>query len=297
MTDEKMLDRVRKLLSKAERAGSEHEAEAFTAKATELMLKYAIDEAMLQSKGEKPNEKIVAKRVTVEGYAKAKLTLMHKVAAGLGLKSVEYTMSRRGWSTGAGEVLGWESDVAAFDVLFASLQMQAATEAKRELARLKRDFPKLRAAWEEWYYEDQENARYREGESYSERRDRYRAWQTEHPQPENPGREVPHGRAFMQSFLIGYAGVVGSRLREQRRTTIKQAEDTMPGTALAVVDRDKAVANEWERRHPPSSFTRGGRGASNSANAGYYAGRSAGSRANLGQTSVGGGRRAIGGGR
>jgi len=340
MTDDKMLDKVRKLLAKAEKAGSEHEAEAFTAKANELMLKYMIDEAMLQQKGEKSDEKIIAKRVTVEGYAKAKLTLMHSVAQGMGLKSVEYTMTRRGWSTGAGEVMGWESDVAAFDVLFASLQMQAATEAKRELARLKREFPKLRAAWVAWAEtraEMEQSIWSRDAKAdtsrmycpnckadfrgrawldadktellcsncnqawtplprltWSEKRQIREEFLAENPEPENPGTEAPHGRAFMQSFLIGYANVVGSRLSAQRKEAVKEAEDTRPGVALAVIDRDKAVANAWEKRHPPSSFAKAGRGASNSANAGYYAGRDAGSRANLGQSSVGGGHKAIG---
>jgi hypothetical protein len=78
MTDDKMLDKVRKLLAKAERAGTEHEAEAFTAKAQELILRYAIDEAMLQRKGEKQSEQIVARTVYVEGYAKAKLLLLRR---------------------------------------------------------------------------------------------------------------------------------------------------------------------------------------------------------------------------
>jgi hypothetical protein len=125
VTDDKMLDRVRKLLAKAEKAGTEHEAEAFTAKAQELILKYAIDEAMLQKKGEKQDERIVARTYTVNGYAKAKLHLLRAVARGVGCDAAFYSNDRGGWSTGRAEVIGWESDMAAFDVLFASLQMQA----------------------------------------------------------------------------------------------------------------------------------------------------------------------------
>jgi hypothetical protein len=150
VTDDKMLDRVRKLLAKAEKAGTEHEAEVYTAKAQELILKYAIDEAMLQQAGEKKDEKIIAHTVTVKGYARAKLLLMHRVARGLGMRSVQYSNSRSGWSEGSGQVVGWESDVAAFDVLFASLQMQATTEGKREFARAKREYAEKQAAWVEW---------------------------------------------------------------------------------------------------------------------------------------------------
>ena len=43
-----LLDRVRKLLAKAEAVGvTPHEAEALTAKAAELMAKYGIDRALL----------------------------------------------------------------------------------------------------------------------------------------------------------------------------------------------------------------------------------------------------------
>jgi hypothetical protein len=46
--DTELLDRVRKLLSKAEDEGcTPHEAEALTAKAAELMARYGIDRALL----------------------------------------------------------------------------------------------------------------------------------------------------------------------------------------------------------------------------------------------------------
>lgn len=299
MTDDKMLDRVRKLLAKAEKAGSEHEAEAFTAKAQELILKYAIDEAMLQQSGEKPGERIIAHTVTVKGYARAKLSLMHRVARGLGMRSVQYSNDRAGWSEGKGQVVGWESDVAAFEVLFASLQMQATTEAKREFARLKNNWPALRAARDEWVglasIHDTEWWREHSEvgtDSYIPRR----AWRdqflAEHPEPEDPGRVMPHGRAFMQSFLIGYADVIGRRLMSQRTTAVKDAEQERPGAAVAVRDRGQAVEQFADRQWGKLSSAGSTR---SSSNAGYYSGRAAGARANIGNRTVGGGHKAIGG--
>ena len=50
MTDSKILDRVRKLLAKAEAEGcTPEEAEALTAKAAELMAKYGIEQALLDA--------------------------------------------------------------------------------------------------------------------------------------------------------------------------------------------------------------------------------------------------------
>jgi hypothetical protein len=304
VTDDKMLDKVRKLLAKAERAGTEQEAEAFTAKAQELILRYAIDEAMLQRKGEKQNEKIVARTVHVEGYAKAKLLLLRAVARGVGCDAAFYSNDRGGWSKGRAEVIGWESDMAAFDVLFASLQMQAKHEADREFAKVKRAYPHARRVYDNWLtaYNKmrhelwvQDNQRSLRGEpqlGWGEKRRLEAEWEDENPRPDNPGDKPPHGRAFMQSFLIGYAAEVQSRLMKQRQRTVADVDETTPGAALAVVDRDKAVAQFGNQR-----WTYGGsrgRGASTSSNAGYYSGRAAGQRANIGSTSVGGGRRAIG---
>jgi hypothetical protein len=131
--------------------------------------------------------------------------------------------------------------------------------------------------------------------SWSEKNRIRHGWQEAHPAPENPGDEPPHGRAFMQSFLIGYASVVGSRLAKQRKETVKVAEDSAPGTALAVIDRDKAVDAFAHKRWDYNGSA--GRGASSSSNAGYYSGQAAGARANLGSRTVGGGHKAIGGGR
>lgn len=58
-TAEKMAARIAALLAKAESTDSVEEAQAFTAKAEELMLKYALDHADLEAKGKKEREEIV----------------------------------------------------------------------------------------------------------------------------------------------------------------------------------------------------------------------------------------------
>lgn len=51
-TPAKILDRIRGLLAKAERTDNPHEAEAFAAKAAELMDKYRVDSAAVRGTGE-----------------------------------------------------------------------------------------------------------------------------------------------------------------------------------------------------------------------------------------------------
>jgi hypothetical protein len=243
MTDEKIMEKVRKLLNLAERAGTEDEARNAREKATDLMLRYAIDEALLQQTGAKREEKIIFSDISVEGYTKAKLHLMHRVARGMGMKSLQYNNTRgSGWSTGRGQVYGYESDVEAFKVLFSSLMMQAATEADRAFADYKR----------------------------------------------NGGDE--HGRAWKQSFLIGFASEVGSRLEAQRKKVVAETEVSAPGTAVAVINRDEMVESRFYELNPKL----GKATLRHSSYAGQNSGKAAGQRANLGQTSVGGGRKAIG---
>lgn len=240
MTDEKLIERLRKILAMAEGAGTKEEAEAFTAKATELMIKHSIDEAMLSKGGTKTSEAIIMRDFLIEGYAKAKMQLLHNIAAAMGCKSV-YTPNTRqsGWKSISVSVIGWESDIASIEVLFASLVMQVTNEMEREAKA-------------------------------------------------NPH---VHGRAFKQAFILGFAGEVSRRLVAQRQSAVEVADDATPGAALAVVERSTAVENDFRRRFPKTGK---GSGASASDYTGYGAGKAAGQRANLGQTQVGGGRRAIG---
>lgn len=240
MTDEKIMTKIKALLNLAERAGSDAEAENARNKATEMMLRYSIDEAAVQER-EHRREELVSRTINVEGYAKAKLYLMHSVAAGMGLKSFEWSNDRRGWSNGSGQVFGWESDVAAFDVLFSSLIMQANREADR--------------AWANY-------------------------------------KGFEHGRKFRQSFLVSFANTVGYRLRQQRQQVIAESDASTPGTALAVIDRDKAVEVAYLARN---TDLRKGTAVTNSSSLGARAGRDAGQRANLGGTpGIGTSHRAIG---
>src|SRR3954470_13978333 len=84
MTDEpgvskQVLDRVRGLLAKAEATSFPAEAEAFTAKAQELMARHAIDRIVVDAGGsQSPHARRI---VLVAPYAKAKFHLLAQVGA------------------------------------------------------------------------------------------------------------------------------------------------------------------------------------------------------------------------
>lgn len=114
-----VLDRVRNLLAKAESTTFEAEATAFTAKAQELIIRHAIDLALLQgdaASGSAP----VEIRVPVDApYADVKSFLLQSIAETGRCRAVY--MSRLEMST----VVGYPDDVETVDMLYTSLLVQA----------------------------------------------------------------------------------------------------------------------------------------------------------------------------
>ncbi|GAA3736444.1 DUF2786 domain-containing protein [Micromonospora maritima] len=118
-TGSRMLDRVRALLAKAESTGYPAEAEAFTAKAQELMARHSIDAALLDAAAERPDRPGGVRLGTDAPYAAAKALLIQEVAAANRCESV--------WSDDLGfaTVLGFPADLAAVELLHTSLLVQA----------------------------------------------------------------------------------------------------------------------------------------------------------------------------
>jgi hypothetical protein len=120
-------DKIAALLAKAERTDNPHEAEAFSAAAERLMLKWGVDEAMASAAGVaagRVGAKMVRTDVTTDGvYRVAWQQLLAHMAAGMGGIQV----IRIGGSTGnLCAIVGAEGDVARFVQLYTSLRVQAA---------------------------------------------------------------------------------------------------------------------------------------------------------------------------
>jgi hypothetical protein len=117
--EERMLARVRALLNKAESTNFPEEAQALTAKAQELMARYAIDRAAVEESGPPAIE---GRRLWVDQpYARAKSILLHTVAKANRCRSV--------WSQDDGYcvVFGSPDDYRITEVLYTSLLTQATT--------------------------------------------------------------------------------------------------------------------------------------------------------------------------
>jgi hypothetical protein len=122
MTDP-LLARVRKLLAKAEDpACTPAEAEAFTAKAAELIAKYGVDQALLTA-GDPAADPVGDRVVAVEPpYARDKAGLLAAVGTALRCKVVH--LDRRG--TTRTHLFGHAADLERVELLFTSLLVQAA---------------------------------------------------------------------------------------------------------------------------------------------------------------------------
>jgi hypothetical protein len=122
-TDNDLLDRVRKLLAKAEdEACTPDEAEALTAKAAQLMARYGIDRALLgaaRPETDQPADRVVNLH---NPWAAVKGHLLAGLAAAMRCQCVLVNRS-----TGrVAHVFGYASDLERADILFTSLLVQMA---------------------------------------------------------------------------------------------------------------------------------------------------------------------------
>ena len=122
-----VLERVRALLAKAESTTFDAEADAFTAKAQELMARHRIDRAVIAARGESRADEPVGRRVGLDDpYVEAKAALLATIAGANGSRAV--------WSKNMGfsTLFGFASDLDAIEELFTSLLVQVAAALRRE---------------------------------------------------------------------------------------------------------------------------------------------------------------------
>jgi Protein of unknown function (DUF2786) len=119
-----LLDRVRKLLAKAEADGvTAPEAEALTAKAAELMARYGIDRAMLAAARpdtDKPDSRIID---IANPWAQVRAHLLAGLAAALRCQCILLNPKGAGARV---HIFGYSSDLERTDILYTSLLLQMA---------------------------------------------------------------------------------------------------------------------------------------------------------------------------
>jgi hypothetical protein len=114
-----MLNRVRALLAQAESTNFEAEAETFTAKAQQLMTRHAIDMAMVAASAERSLQPDTIRVPIDEPYFDAKSRLLGNVAHSSRCRAVFHP------GIAMCTVVGFADDLAATEMLFTSLLVQA----------------------------------------------------------------------------------------------------------------------------------------------------------------------------
>jgi Protein of unknown function (DUF2786) len=119
-----LLDRVRKLLAKAEAEGvTPPEAEALTAKAAELMARYGIDRALLAASRpdtDRPGSRVID---IANPWAQVRAHLLAGLAGAMRCQCVLLSTDRPGARV---HVFGYASDLERADILYTSLLLQMA---------------------------------------------------------------------------------------------------------------------------------------------------------------------------
>lgn len=125
-----MRERIAALLRKAESTNSPEEAEALTAKAEELMIKYSIEQADLEQKGQQVAADVAAfsfKLSMTEAFAKVMITYLANGVVNA-LKTSRLFIHRG--ESKAYTLVGAERDVEAAKQLIDSLMAQALSQMK-----------------------------------------------------------------------------------------------------------------------------------------------------------------------
>jgi Protein of unknown function (DUF2786) len=136
--DQPLLDRVRKLLAKAEKTDNPHEAEAFSAKAAELIALHRIEPAHLAAAAD---ERLELRRIPLGrgAYVRARLALLGRIAEAHDAEVVFQTGPE-----GLTAILaGFSGDLDVVELLFHSLHTQAASQ----MAAIRRPTPAATQRW------------------------------------------------------------------------------------------------------------------------------------------------------
>jgi hypothetical protein len=142
--DDKKLRTIAALLAKGnDKAATDAEAEAYLAKATELMVKHGIDEAQLSAASSGAQvENITSYPLVFEGvYAPEFMHMAHLVANALGLQSYQVAGGQRTRSGRRLYVVGFENDVQLVRVLVTSLNIQGTNAVEKFVDNIKMKTP------------------------------------------------------------------------------------------------------------------------------------------------------------
>lgn len=219
MIDEKIVNRIKGLLAQAESTNHEAEADAFFAKAQALMMKYAVNDAMLRAAGKIKKEEIVTRTIEIRSW-------IQEVQGGF-LAGLAPILNCRTYRSGGNInnrrryfIVGFESDAVFVEMLFASIAAQAwrAGLAEGHAGRTKVDCEECGGTGKDPFYAEDKCEKCK-----------------------GKGQRQRSKSTAAKSFLDGYFARVLIRARER---FAKMEGELSSSTALALRDKGDQV-DEW----------------------------------------------------
>jgi hypothetical protein len=121
-----LIDRVRKLMDKAESTQNQHEADAFTRKVAELVARHRIELSTIRNAGQGADEVLTVRQISLGrgAYVRGRLALLDAIARHQDVRVVF-------GSTPTGTVAyaaGFGSDLDIVEIMYSSLHAQAAAQ-------------------------------------------------------------------------------------------------------------------------------------------------------------------------
>ena len=243
---DKQVDRINLLLAKAENAATKEEADAYNAKASELMIRYGIEQAMLAAAqaGKDVTEAIVEVEIAFTGmFDETFKNQAWHVSRALTDGAVS-GFHRSGFKAYNGEkiplrltLIGFESDIDNCKAMIASLRLQCESELF------------------DWW--EQNKGGYKYYSQYDK-------------------------KVARRAFIEGYTMAACQKIRNVYRKVKEEATSQGTGAEVALVDRKKQVDQYMDKFNLGKARARYAR----TDASGRAAGRAAGGRADVGGRAV-----------
>lgn len=262
-SDEKYADKISKLLRQAENVAGTPEADAFLAKAQELMTMYAIDEDMIRRAEGKDRPDAIVTKESARYTGIFQVALMQIGFAVVRANDCQAYFVQHEYQKPKNHMLmvtGYESDVDAAILLDTSLQVQCASAMNR------------------WWRTLDGHELYSKMQSFKAR------------------REFICGFSAGVSSKLQAARRAGETAAKQNEAKRAAADLSVASTSVEVAIRDKRqTVKDWYDAQYGSSIRSVHRKYQSGGRAARDAGTAAGQQANVGQPGLGGSRRSIGG--
>jgi hypothetical protein len=253
MEQDKILNRIRKVLDLAAGASSESEREAALAKADAMMAAHAVDEAIVRAT-QRPEERATPVAETIDIPKNYASDLRNVIVPLATLADCRIAEGRQIW-----RVAGFRADVDYLQLIWTNVHLELARRIDArwdEGKSFDENVTALHDAGWKWQRLQEEAARHGHDVSWPDGGKLIRAYRRQckrEGRPANTG--IQRHAAYRASFVTSYCTRLADRIREMRyarERALREREDRNVGSGaeLAVRDSRAQVEDFWYQLYP-----------------------------------------------